>query len=150
MNEFIQQNLAAVGVKVEFEVVEWGALLTRWRSGAQAPANDGVTALNSSTGTFDPFNAFIRFFSSQYKAPNGFNWGQFANPEFDALIARAQLTFDPVEQDRLLAELHTRAVDDALLIWVCHDVNPRAISAKVTHVVQPQSWYIDLATVDVK
>ncbi len=149
MNEFIQQNLAAIGVQVEFEVVEWGALLTRWRAGAQAPANHGITALYTSTGTFDPFNAFIRFFSSQYAAPAGFNWGQFANPDYDALIAKAQLSFDPAEQDRLLAELHTRAVDDALVIWVCHDVNPRVIAKNVTHVVQAQSWYIDLATVQV-
>jgi ABC-type transport system substrate-binding protein len=149
MNEFIQQNLAAIGVTVAFEVVEWGALLSLWRGGAQAQANAGISALNSSTGTFDPFNAFIRFFSSQYAAPNGFNWGGFSNPAYDALIAKAQLTFEPAEQDRLLAELHTRAVDDALLVWVCHDVNPRVIAPKVTHVVQPQSWYIDLATVDV-
>ena len=27
MNEFIQQNLADVGVKVDFDVMEWGALL---------------------------------------------------------------------------------------------------------------------------
>ncbi|GJD52530.1 Periplasmic dipeptide transport protein [Methylobacterium crusticola] len=147
MNEFIQQNLAAVGVTVEFDVMEWGTLLNRWRAGAQAPANQGIAALNSSTGTFDPFNAFIRFFSSRYAAPNGFNWGQFANPDYDTLIAKAQLAFDKTEQDRLLAELHTLAVDDALLIWVCHDVNPRVVSSKIKNIVQPQSWYIDLAIV---
>jgi peptide/nickel transport system substrate-binding protein len=76
MNEFIQQNLAAIGVKLDFEVMEWGALLGRWRMGAQGPANKGLAALNMSSGTFDPFNAFIRFFDCRYAAPNGFNWGR--------------------------------------------------------------------------
>lgn len=148
MNEFIQQNLAAVGVKLDFEVMEWGALLGRWRAGAIGPANEGLSALYMSSGTFDPFNAFIRFFDSRYAAPNGFNWGGFSNREYDALIAKAINTFDRTEQDKLLAELHTRVVDDSLVIWICHDVNPRAITSKVKQVVQPQSWYIDLARVE--
>jgi ABC-type transport system substrate-binding protein len=148
MNEFIQQNLADIGVKLEFEVMEWGALLGRWRAGAKGSANQGLSALYMSSGTFDPFNAFIRFFDSRYAAPNGFNWGGFSNPDYDALIARMTNTFDQAEQDKLLAELHTRVVDDSLVVWICHDVNPRAISAKVKQVVQPQSWYIDLATVE--
>lgn len=148
MNEFIQQNLAAIGVKLDFEVMEWGALLGRWRAGAQGPANKGLSALYMSSGTFDPFNAFIRFFDSRYAAPNGFNWGAFSNPEYDAMIAKMTTTFDPVEQDKLVAALHTRVVDDSLVVWICHDVNPRAITSKVKQVVQPQSWYIDLATVE--
>jgi len=148
MNEFIQQNLADIGVKLEFEVMEWGALLGRWRAGAQGPANKGLSALYMSSGTFDPFNAFIRFFDSRYAAPNGFNWGGFSNSDYDALIAKMTNTFDQAEQDKLLSELHTRVVDDSLVVWICHDVNPRAITAKVKQVVQPQSWYIDLATVE--
>jgi hypothetical protein len=54
---------------------------------------------------------------------NGFNWGgAFSNPEYDAMIATN--TFDQVEQDKLLAQLHTRVVDDSLVVWICHDVNP--------------------------
>ncbi len=147
MNEAVQQDLAQVGVKLEFEVMEWGALLARWRAGAQAPVNKGLSALYMSSGTFDPFNAFFRFYASRYIAPNGFNWGGFSNPAYDALVARVTNTFDPAEQDRLLSDLHGHVVDDALVVWICHDVNPRAVSAKVTRVVQPQSWYIDLATV---
>ena len=37
MNEFIQQNLAEVGIKVDFEVVEWNQLINIWRAGADRP-----------------------------------------------------------------------------------------------------------------
>ena len=36
MNEFVQQNLAEIGIKVEFEVVEWNTLINIWRAGAKA------------------------------------------------------------------------------------------------------------------
>jgi ABC-type transport system substrate-binding protein len=149
MNEFIQQNLADVGVKLDLEVMEWEALLVRWRAGAGSPLCAGDSALNVSAGTFDPFNAFIRFYSGAQAAPKGLNWGDFSNPEYDALITRAQTSFDPAARDAALAELHARSVDDALFIWIAHDVNPRGISPRVHGVVQPQSWYIDLGSVTV-
>ena len=147
MNEFIQQNLADVGVKLELEVMEWEALLVHWRAGAASPMCAGEAALNVSAGTFDPFNAFIRFYSGAQAAPKGLNWGGFSNPNYDALISRAQTSFDPAARDAALAELHARSVDDALFIWIAHDVNPRGLSPKVGGVVQPQSWYIDLTGV---
>ncbi len=36
MNEFVQQNLADVGVQVEYQVVEWNTLIIIWRAGAKA------------------------------------------------------------------------------------------------------------------
>src|ERR1051325_10706036 len=38
MNEYVQQNLADIGVKLEFDVTEWQGLVDRWRAGAQADA----------------------------------------------------------------------------------------------------------------
>ena len=149
MNEFIQQNLADVGVKLEFDVMEWGALLTRWRIGAQAPQNKGDPALNVSAGLFDPFSAFVRYVDSAFMAPKGFNWGGWSNPEYDALVKTAQTTFDPVDQDKALAAIHTRAVDDALFVWICHDVNPRGLGAKVKPFRPANSWYVDLTAVEV-
>jgi ABC-type transport system substrate-binding protein len=146
MNEYIQQNLADVGVTLDLDVVEWETLLVRWRAGAAAPACAGESALNVSAGTFDPFNAFIRFYSGALAAPKGLNWGGFSNPEYDALIRKAQATFDPAARDAVLAELHARSVDDAVFIWVAHDVNPRALSPRVKGVVQAQSWYVDLSS----
>ena len=35
MNEFVQQNLAEIGIQVEFEVVDWNTLINIWRAGAK-------------------------------------------------------------------------------------------------------------------
>ena len=36
-------------------------------------------------------------------------------------------------------------LDRRPFVWVAHDVGPRAMSAKVKGVVQPKSWFIDIA-----
>ena len=64
---------------------------------------------------------------------------------FDKLIADARTSFDGTARDAALAKLHARIVEEAPFVWVAHDVGPRAMSAKVKGVVQPKSWFIDLA-----
>ena len=49
-------------------------------------------------------------------------------------------------RDAALAKLHARIVEDAPFVWIAHDVGPRALSPKVKNVVQPKSWFIDIAT----
>ena len=43
-----------------------------------------------------------------------------------------------------LARLHAAGVDEALFIWIAHDVAPRAMSPRIRGYVQPQSWFVDL------
>lgn len=40
-------------------------------------------------------------------------------------------------------------VDDAVMLWVVHDINPRALSPKVQGFVQAQSWFQDLTPVTI-
>ena len=47
MNEYIQENLGQVGIKVALETVDWSTMLSRWRSGARADANKGVAAVQT-------------------------------------------------------------------------------------------------------
>ena len=49
-------------------------------------------------------------------------------------------------RDAALAKLHARIVEEAPFVWIAHDVGPRAMSTKVKNVVQPKSWFIDIAT----
>jgi peptide/nickel transport system substrate-binding protein len=149
MNEYVQQSLAAVGIQVEFEVVELENLYLHWRSGAKADMNasKGITAINLGYVTADPFYGITRFVYSKYVAPNGVNWGGYANPKVDALVDKVSTTFDPKTQDGLLAQIHQQMVDDALMLWVVHDTNPHAISPKVKAFVQAQHWFQDLTTI---
>ncbi|MDB5372481.1 MAG: ABC-type transport system, substrate-binding protein [Belnapia sp.] len=149
MNEALQQMLKEVGIEVEFEVFEWNTLLTIWRDGWKAPSNRGITGINISFTAIDPFTAMIRFLRSDLTPPAGNNWGGFANPGYDALIGRILSEFEPVAQDRLVSELHAKIVEDALFLFVAHDLNPRAMAKRVQGFVQARSWFQDLTPVRV-
>jgi ABC-type transport system substrate-binding protein len=149
MNELIQKNLKDVGLDVDIQPVEWNTLLTRWRSGFHTPENEGLNGWNISLAFPDPSSAFQRFFHSKSVVPNSVNTMPYINPEADAIIDAAEKSFDPKEQDRLLGKLHEVIVDDAPWIFIVHDLNPRAMSARVKGFVQPQSWFVDLTPVSV-
>lgn len=146
MNEYIQQNLAEIGIKVEFDVVEWQALLDIWRAGAKAPQAKGANGTNVSYTTQDPYSSFTRFMRSDLHAPNGVNFGYYSDPEMDELLNAAQLAFDPAERDAVLAKVHTKEVDEALFLWVVHDVAPRGMSAKVKGFAPARNWFQSLST----
>jgi len=69
--------------------------------------------------------------------------------DFDGTLA--EIVEDPsktvARQDALLATVHQQMVDEALMLWVVHDVNPHVISPKVKEFVQAQHWFQDLTTV---
>ncbi|MFG5776459.1 ABC transporter substrate-binding protein [Comamonas sp. J-3] len=150
MNEFIQQNLKQCFFDVEFDVVEWNTLFSGWRLGAKDPGANKASATNVTAATMDPFFAMVRFVSTKSFPPLSNNWGFYSNKQVDAVVDKARTTFDAKERDKALAELHTLVVDEAPFLFVAHDVGPRAMSAKLGNVVQPQSWFIDIATMTLK
>ncbi|NEU13678.1 ABC transporter substrate-binding protein [Methylobacterium sp. BTF04] len=147
MNEFIQQNLADVGIKVEFEVVEWNTLINLWRAGAKSDMSRKATGMNFSYFIQDPFTGFIRHLQCNLAAPNGTNWGNYCDPEMDKLFDQVRTTFDPVEQTKVLEKVHEKYVNEALFLMVAHDTNPRALSPKVKGFVQAQNWFQDFSPI---
>lgn len=145
MNEFVQQSLKQCYFDVDFDVIEWNTLFTNWRKGAKDPSANGANATNVSFAAMDPFFAMVRFTSSATVPPTSNNWGYFVNKEFDDLIAAARTSFDDKARDAALARLHARIVEESPFVWIAHDVGPRAMSARVKGVVQPRSWFIDIA-----
>jgi len=150
MNEFVQQNLKACFFDVELDVIEWNTLFTNWRKGAKDESARGANAINVSFAAMDPFFAMVRFTSTKTFPPVSNNWGYFGNEEFDALIAKARSTFEDAGRDTALAALHKRIVEEAPFVWIAHDAGPRAMSTKVKGVVQPKSWFIDIAPMSVE
>ena len=150
MNEFLQQALKNCHFDVELDVIEWNALFTNWRAGAKDASSRGAHATNVTFAAMDPFFAMVRFTSSKTVPPVSNNWGYFTSPELDGLIAAARTSFDATARDAALAKLHAKIVEEAPFLWVAHDVGPRAMSPKVKGVVQPKSWFIDIATMSVE
>ncbi|MBV8391937.1 MAG: ABC transporter substrate-binding protein [Alphaproteobacteria bacterium] len=149
MNEAIQEMFKECFIEVEFKVVELEAMYTAWRAGAKADMNKDITANNIAYVTSDPLYAFNRFFASNQVAPTGVNWSYYSNPEVDKLVAESQNTFDATKTDAIMARMHEKIVDDAVLIWVVHDTNPHALSPKIKSYVQAQHWFQDLTTIGV-
>jgi peptide/nickel transport system substrate-binding protein len=139
--------LNEVGFKVDLEVLEWNALVAAWRAGAKDPSSRGAVALNYSYFIQDPFTAFTRHVQSELVAPKGTNWGYYSDKAMDALLLKAKTTFDVPAQNKVLQDIHAKFVDEALFIDITHDVNPRAMSAKVKGFVQAQNWFQDLTTI---
>ena len=129
-------------------MVELENLYLHWRSGVKAEMNagKGISAINLGYVTSDPFYGITRFVDSRYVAPNGVNWGGYNNPKVDAALDKVRTSFSPKVQDALLATVHQTMVDEALMLWVVHDVNPHVLSSKVKGFVQAQHWFQDLTT----
>jgi ABC-type transport system substrate-binding protein len=147
MNELIQQNLGEIGIKVEFEVMEWNALVSSWRAGAKDPSSRGAHSTNSSYFSQDPFTALIRHLDSSLVAPRGTNWGFYSDPEMDRRFNAIRTSFEPAAQLAAVQAAHEKIVDDALFLFVAHDVNPRMLSPRVQGFVQAQNWFQDLTPV---
>jgi ABC-type transport system substrate-binding protein len=147
MNELVQQSLNEVGFKVELEVLEWNALISAWRAGAKDPSSRGAVALNYSYFIQDPFTAFTRHVQSDLVSPKGTNWGHYNDKAMDALLLKAKTTFATEAQNKVLQDIHAKFVNEDLFLDITHDVNPRAMTAKVKGFVQAQNWFQDLTTI---
>jgi peptide/nickel transport system substrate-binding protein len=150
MNEYMQQNLKeACGVDVSFEVTEWNTLLTAVRSGPEAPILAGSTSVNPSSPSSDPSVA-ARYFLQAFVPPNGFNWGQWNDPAFEAAFLELENARDEAAFNAAYAKAHARLVDNPPWLYIVHDLNPRAMSRKVKGFISAQSWFQDLVTVDLQ
>jgi ABC-type transport system substrate-binding protein len=147
MNELVKAQLEEAGFEVTLQTMDWNALLDVYRAGVDKfPNYDG---LNFSRGLLDPVNAIIKLVGRFYWAPKGPNWGHFESPETEALIGQIFEEFDGEKRLLLLTELHELEGRQAVMIFVVHDLNPRAMSPKVQGFIQAQSWFQDLTRVSV-
>ena len=83
MNEYVQENLNAVGFDIQFEVMEWNALVTFSFQPVtgEASTKAGTNGINISRATVDPYSAFMRLYHSEFVPPKGANWGILKDAE---------------------------------------------------------------------
>src|ERR1700752_2922658 len=137
MNELVKSQLDAAGFEVTLDTMDWNALLKLTREGVDDYLQ--INAINVSRQTQDPFNALIRHVWTAQWAPKGSNWGHYSNPEVDKLVEQIFGEFDQAKRLALLIKLNETMNEQAALISVAHDLNPRGLSPKVHDFVQAQS-----------
>jgi len=147
MNELVKSQMEAVGFKVKFEVMDWNALLNIGRAGPDKFPN--VHGINISRAAQDPFYGLIRHVARAQWTPAGSNWGHYYDEATEKLVGTISAEFDPAKRLGLLKQLNERMNDQAIMIWVAHDINPRALSPKLKGFVQAQSWFQDLTPITV-
>jgi peptide/nickel transport system substrate-binding protein len=145
MNELVKSQMDAAGFDVKLEPMDWNALLAVTREGVDK--HPEYNAINVSRQTQDPFNALIRHVWTPQWAPKGANWGHYSNPEIDKLATAIFAEFDTQKRLQMLTQLNEAMNEEAAMIFVAHDVNPRAMSPKVHGFIQAQSWFQDLTPV---
>jgi len=91
-----------------------------------------------------------RWFLSSNFSPRGSNSGHWRDAQFDAAIAELETATDPQRILALTRTANERLVDGAPWLWIVHDLNPRAMSRRVSGFVSAQSWFQDLTRVSVQ
>ena len=147
MNELVKAELEEVGFRVKLDVMDWNALGQVGRDGIDK--NPGDAGINASKAVGDPFYGLIRHVSRAQWAPAGSNWGHYEDAQTEDLVGKISAEFDAEKRNELLIKLNERMNDQAVMIWVAHDVNPRALSPKLHGFVQAQSWFQDLTKISV-
>jgi ABC-type transport system substrate-binding protein len=106
-------------------------------------------AINVSSPSSD-VGVMARYFSSANFSPNGFNFEQWKDDEFDKALAMLAESSDPETIRTSYRKAHERLVDNPPWLFIVHDLNPRAMSKKVHGFVSAQSWFLDLSLISMK
>ena len=147
INEFIQQGWTDIGLQVEFQPVELEVAYTAWRKGAADPSLKGITASNIAYVTSDPFYALHPLLQQQADRARRGELERIQEPGGGRVVRPGERQLRPGGAGSDSARrIHEKVVDDAVQVWVVHDTNPHALSARVQSYTQAQHWFQDLTT----
>ncbi|MGW0802548.1 ABC transporter substrate-binding protein [Nonomuraea sp. NPDC002799] len=138
----LQAQLAAVGINVKIEKVEWSALLADLNAGKPALGADVQCA---STVTYQAEALMRKFWAKDTPAYDGHHYSK----QVDELTDQAERTLDPAARNKLFKQAEAIVSQDAPYLFVVSDRNPRVVAPTVDGVVAPKSWFIDLTTVHI-
>jgi peptide/nickel transport system substrate-binding protein len=115
----IQTAWRAIGVEATPRAEEWGALLARLNE-----SREFETFLLGFSWDADPDQSAM--WSSRAFPPNGFNLGQYASAEVDALLERGLSELDLQRRTAIYAEMQDQVLDDLPAIIL---VFPQVVAA---------------------
>jgi peptide/nickel transport system substrate-binding protein len=142
MAEYIQQNLAKVGIKIQLQTSEWISYLTKWSQGTPP----GVGWAQQSWGMTTPYWLYI-VTSSTLRAPNGPNVGGYQSPELDKLMQQAMTATSESQAVELWKQANRIVTDEAVVAPIVNDKAPYILSKNVHGFVSASEEWYDLNTV---
>jgi peptide/nickel transport system substrate-binding protein len=95
----IQEDLAAIGIKVNFSMEDFAVIFGGWEDGAPRKTGDfDMMLYDTSMGGVEPHSTIFNIWHSSRipsaEVPGGGNYSRFNNAEADALIEAGGLTLD--------------------------------------------------------
>ncbi len=107
--QIIQEELKAVGIDAEIELVEWGAWL-------EDVFSKGIfeTTIIGLTGKLDPYEIMVRYLSTSRT-----NFVHYNNPEFDQKLVAGANESDAEKRAELFKECQMILTEDAVSVWTC-------------------------------
>ncbi len=139
MNEEIQSDLAAVGIHVTLQPLEWASMLSTFETGKMP---GGASATNISL-SFQQEGLLPLLFDGT----SPLNSAHYNNPQVTALLTQSQSVVNPAARAKLYGEAGALITKDAPWLMVVNDRNPRALAPSVHGFIEPKSWFVNLTTV---
>jgi peptide/nickel transport system substrate-binding protein len=113
----IQSTLQQLGITVNLTAVPFATLVAQVANLDTAP--DMHATLTMTPRTADPGELLATLYASA-NAGQAYNYGWYANPEVDELLAEADQTFDDTERMGLYRQVVGIIIEDAASIWAAY------------------------------
>jgi oligopeptide transport system substrate-binding protein len=121
--EAIQADWRAVGVEARIEQAEAGVAFAQYRNRAFQVG---------SMSWYGDFNDPVTFLGLLKSDTGAQNYGDYRNPEYDALLAQADQEPDVGRRAHILAKAEQLMLDDEAMVPVSFGVNRNLVSPRVT------------------
>lgn len=107
--QVLQSQLAAVGIKLEIEMMELNVYVDRWLAG------DFDMAVAQNGGRADPYTMYVRYWT---KAGNLQKVSQYIDDTLDSLMQQGRIETDPVKRKAIFAEFERHLAEVSPWIWL--------------------------------
>jgi len=136
--QVVAEQLKAIGVTAEIQLVEWGTWLSDVYGGRQFQST--MVGFDASTMTA---RALLERWTSGYSK----NMINYNSPEYDALFAKAQASYDDAEQTEIYKEMTRNLTENAANVYIQDMADLVAVRKGVEGVTFYPIYVMDLSGV---
>lgn len=135
--EWIQRDLAKIGINLKIDTQEWITYLAAFNDGMSSDV--GMNQMSS--GRTTPY--FLSMVTnSEFSAPGGFNSGKYKNKELDKVLDAAATSLDEKNALKQWDKAESMIMEDAALAPILNDSSPYVMNKRVKGFVVPsEEWY---------